>query len=280
MELTRFAPSPTGFLHLGHAFSALFCQDAAEPGGRFLLRIDDIDLQRCRPDFEAAIYEDLDWLGLRWEQPVERQTDFLDEYDAAIRRLHDQGVLYPCFCSRKQIRAEIAGMQSAPHGPDGPLYPGTCRRLSDSERADRMATGEPYALRLDVATATQRTGPLDWHDREAGRQPADPALMGDVVLARKEAMAGYHLSVVVDDQRQGITLVTRGRDLFASTHVQRLLQALLGLPAPEYHHHALLTGDDGIRLAKRADSLAVRTLRAEGMSPDEVRALAYSAPRI
>ena len=280
MPVTRFAPSPTGYLHLGHAFSALFCRDAAGPDGRFLVRIDDIDEARCRPDFEAAIYEDLEWLGLTWERPVERQTDFQPEYDSALSRLQEMGVLYPCFCSRKEIRAEVASMQSAPHGPDGPLYPGTCRRLSKAERDDRVAAGDPCALRLDVTAATALAGPLEWHDREAGLQAADPALSGDVVLARKEGMTGYHLSVVVDDHRQGITLVTRGRDLMPSTHVQRLLQALLGLDMPEYHHHALLTDADGVRLAKRADSLAVRTLRAEGLKPDDVRARAYSAPRI
>ncbi len=279
MPVTRFAPSPTGFLHLGHAFSALFCRDAAEPDGRFLLRIDDIDEARCRPEFEAAIYEDLDWLGLSWAQPVERQTDFQAEYDAALTRLTDLGVVYPCFCSRKDIRAEVARMQSAPHGPDGPLYPGTCRGLPEAERAARITAGDPYALRLDVAAATTLTGPLDWLDRGAGRFAAEPGLLGDVVLARKEGMTGYHLSVVVDDHRQGITLVTRGRDLMPSTHVQRLLQALLGLDAPEYHHHALLTDESGVRLAKRADSLAIRTLRAEGFGPDAVRDRAYSAPR-
>ena len=171
-------------------------------------------------------------------------------------------------------------MQSAPHGPDGPLYPGTCRGLSQAERDARIAAGEPYALRLDVAAASALTGSLDWQDRVAGRLAVDPGLLGDVVLARKEGMTGYHLSVVIDDQRQGITLVTRGRDLMPSTHVQRLLQALLGLEAPEYHHHPLLTDETGVRLAKRADSLAIRTLRAEGLGPDAVRDRAYSAPRI
>lgn len=278
MPVTRFAPSPTGFLHLGHAYSALFCQEAAGPDGRFLLRIDDIDEERCRPEFEAAIYEDLAWLGLSWEQPVERQTDFLPEYDAAVSRLRDLGVLYPCFCSRREIRAEIARMQSAPHGPDGALYPGTCRRLAETERRERIAAGRPYALRLDVATATARTGPLEWHDRDAGRLAAKPGLMGDVVLARKEAMASYHLSVVVDDHRQGITLVTRGRDLFASTHVQCLLQSLLGYEAPEYRHHKLLTDENDVRLAKRADSVAIRAFREAGKSPAEVRTLAETAP--
>ncbi len=280
MPVTRFAPSPTGYLHLGHAFSALFCRDAAGTDGRFLLRIDDIDEARCRPEFEAAIYEDLEWLGLGWEQPVERQTDYQRDYDDALERLQEHGVVYPCFCSRKDIRAEVARMQSAPHGPDGPLYPGTCRHLAAADRAARLAAGEPCALRLDVAAATALTGPLHWHDREAGRQAADPAVQGDVVLARKEGMTGYHLSVVVDDHRQGITLVTRGRDLMPSTHVQRLLQALLELDAPEYHHHALLTDETGVRLAKRADSLAIRTLRAQGLEADRVRERAYSDPRI
>lgn len=280
MPVTRFAPSPTGYLHLGHAFSALFCRGAAGPDGRFLLRIDDIDEARCRPEFEAAIYEDLDWLGLDWERPVERQTDFQAQYDDALSGLKDRGVLYPCFCSRKDIRREIAAMQSAPHGPDGPLYPGTCRRLSDMEREDRIATGDPFALRLDVAAASLLVGPLEWTDRGSGRQVAEPAITGDVVLGRKEGMTGYHLSVVVDDHRQGITLVTRGHDLMPSTHVQRLLQALLGLDMPDYHHHALLTDAEGVRLAKRADSLAIRTLKTEGLGPEAVRDRAYSAPRI
>ena len=280
MAVTRFAPSPTGYLHLGHAFSALFCRDAAGTDGRFLLRIDDIDQERCRPEFEAAIYEDLGWLGLDWERPVERQSDFLVEYDGVVARLRDRGVLYPCFCSRRDIRAEIARMASAPHGPDGPLYPGTCRGLSEAERRDRISAGAPYALRLDVMAAERLTGALEWHDLGAGRQRARPALMGDVVLARKEAMASYHLSVVVDDHRQGVTLVTRGLDLLPSTHVQRLLQSLLGYPTPAYHHHALLTDESGIRLAKRADSLAIRALRAGGMGPEAVRTLARSAPRI
>lgn len=278
-ETTRFAPSPTGLLHLGHAYSALFCHGAAGPGGRFLLRIDDIDTERCRPDFEAAILDDLAWLGLEWEQPVDRQTRHLAAYQAALASLEARGVVYPCFCSRKEIAAEIARMPSAPHGPDGALYPGTCRGLDPGEKADRLAAGMPFALRLDVAEATRQGGPLFWTDRAAGRLPAQPELLGDVVLGRKEGQTGYHLSVVIDDHRQGVTLVTRGRDLSASTHVHRLLQALLGFEPPTYHHHPLLLDETGIRLAKRADSVSIRAFREAGRSPAEVRALAEAAPK-
>ncbi|NNG04182.1 MAG: tRNA glutamyl-Q(34) synthetase GluQRS [Inquilinus sp.] len=278
-ETTRFAPSPTGFLHLGHAYSALFCRDAAGPGGRFLLRLDDIDTERCRPEFEAAILDDLAWLGLAWEQPVDRQTWHLAEYAAALAVLEASGVVYPCFCSRKGIAAEIARMPSAPHGPDGALYPGTCRALDPGERADRLAAGLPYALRLDVAEAARRGGPLTWTDHAAGRQTARPELLGDVVLGRKEGQTGYHLSVVVDDYRQGVTVVTRGRDLLASTHIHRLLQALLGIDPPVYRHHPLVLDGAGIRLAKRADSVSIRAFREAGLSPAEVRALAGAAPK-
>jgi glutamyl-Q tRNA(Asp) synthetase len=271
-EVTRFAPSPTGLLHLGHAFSALFAwNEARRSGGRFLLRIEDIDIGRCRQEFVTAIAEDLAWLGLDWERPVRRQSEHFDDYRAALDRLAAAGLLYPCFCTRAEIQAEIARAGAAPHGSEGPLYPGTCRRLSEGERKARLAAGESYALRLDAARAVGRAGPLFWEDAEAGRVASDPASHGDVVLARKDTPASYHLAVTVDDAIQGVTLVTRGKDLFGATHVHRLLQALLGLPVPRYWHHRLLTDASGRRLAKRDRDLTLRALREAGKTPAEVR---------
>lgn len=275
MVVTRFAPSPTGELHLGHAHSALTGFHAARAAaGRFLLRIEDIDQGRCRPGFVAAIFEDLAWLGLTWEEPVRRQSDHFDDYRAALARLDDLGLLYPCFCTRKDIADEIEAAGNAPHGPDGPLYPGTCRAMASTERAHRLAAGQAHALRLDVAAAVGRVGPLCWHDQTAGLVAARPEQFGDVVLARKEMPASYHLAVTVDDALQGVTLVTRGEDLFAASHVHRLLQALLDLPVPAYAHHRLLTDATGRRLAKRDGAPTLRALRDSGRSPAEVRALA------
>ncbi len=273
-ETTRFAPSPSGRLHLGHAHSALFAARAAGPQGTFLLRIEDIDLARCAPKYEAGIFEDLAWLGLSWPQPVLRQSERFAAYGDALRRLEEMELVYPCFCTRKEIAAEIARADSAPHGPDGPLYPGTCRRLSEAERGARLAAGEAHAWRLDMAVARARVGPLEWHDRGKGWQRARPELLGDAVLARKDVPTSYHLAVTLDDAAQGINLVTRGADLFHATHLHRLLQALLELPVPEWHHHDLLTDARGQRLAKRHDALAIARLRADGRSPSEVRALA------
>jgi len=254
MEVVRFAPSPTGLLHLGHAYSAWFSSRAAK-GGRFLLRIEDIDQGRSRPKFVSAIYEDLAWLGLKWEEPVRVQSAHFSDYRSALDQLDD--LLYPCFCTRADIRAAA----SAPHGPDGPIYPGTCRGLSSSEREGRVASGDPFAMRLDVARAVERVGELLWNDRTTGEQIAVPQKFGDVVLARKETPTSYHLSVVVDDALQGITLVTRGTDLYESTHVHRLLQALLDLPTPEYWHHPLVLDDDGTKMAKRDGSESIRAYR-------------------
>jgi glutamyl-Q tRNA(Asp) synthetase len=274
MIVTRFAPSPTGYLHVGHVASALTGWRAArEAGGRFLVRIEDIDATRCRPEFERAICEDLAWLGLTWEEPVRRQSRHMADYAAALERLDRLGVLYPCFCTRQEIAAEIAAAATAPHGPDGPLYPGTCRALSAAERTDRKAR-LPYALRLDAAAAAALAGPLSWQEEGRGTVAVEPATLGDAVLARKEVAASYHLAVTVDDALQGITLVTRGEDLFPATHLHRLLQALLGLAAPRYRHHMLLTGADGRRLAKRDGSLTIRALRAAGRTPPELRAMA------
>ncbi len=273
--VTRFAPSPTGYLHLGHAHSALVGWRAARAaGGRFLLRIEDIDKGRCRPEFEAAILEDLAWLGLDWEAPVRRQSDHMADYAGALERLDAEGLLYPCFCTRKEIRAEIARAAQAPHGPEGPLYPGICRALSEDQRRARRSQGEAYALRLDMEQAAARAGRLAWSDRARGEVEADPRSLGDVVLARKDAATSYHLAVTLDDALQGVTLVTRGTDLFHATHVHRLLQALLGLPVPEWHHHGLVADETGARLAKRSDALSIRALRQAGKSPAEVRALA------
>ncbi len=271
--VTRFAPSPTGYLHLGHAYSALFAEARArESGGRFLLRIEDIDQGRCRPEFEDAILQDLDWLGLGWETPVRRQSEHMEDYAQALERL--DGLLYPCFCTRKEINEEIAEAARAPHGPDGPLYPGTCRDMDPAGRARLMAAGKPYALRLDMGRAMAAVPGLTWRDRERGTACADGRPFGDVVLARKDTPTSYHLAVTIDDHLQGVTLVTRGQDLYAATHVQRLLQGLLGLDTPGYHHHRLLGGPSGRRLAKRDQSLSIRALRRSGKSAAEVRALA------
>ncbi len=272
--VTRFAPSPTGHLHLGHAYSALFAEaEARKAGGRFLLRIEDIDRTRCRRDFEAAILEDLTWLGLSWETPVRRQSEHFDAYAAVLGDLERRGLLYPCFCTRADIRREIEAAGHAPHGPDGPLYPGTCRALDAGARAERVSSGRPFALRLDMAKAAAAAGPLSWHDREEGEIAAAPGLFGDVVLARKDTPTSYHLAVTLDDHIQGVTVVTRGKDLFHATHVHRLLQALLGLEAPGYHHHRLLTDAEGRRFAKRDRSLTLRALRESGKTPSDVRAM-------
>jgi glutamyl-Q tRNA(Asp) synthetase len=275
MIVTRFAPSPTGYLHLGHAASALTGWLAAKrTGGRFILRIEDIDATRCRPEYEAAIHEDLAWLGLDWERPVRRQSEHMADYAAAIERLRELAVLYPCFCTRQAIAAEIAAATNAPHGPDGPIYPGTCRRLTAEERATRMDQGQSYALRLDAAAAGRLTGPLSWQEEGRGTVTVEPGKLGDAVLARKDVEASYHLAVTVDDALQGVTLVTRGEDLFHATHLHRVLQALLGLAVPSYKHHILLTNAAGRRLAKRDGAFALRALRLVGRSPDEVRAMA------
>ena len=275
-EVTRFAPSPTGRLHLGHAYSALFAYEAAR-GGRFILRIEDIDATRCRPEFERGIVDDLAWLGLAWEQPVRRQSEHMADYATALATLRDRGLVYPCFCTRAEIKAEIARAGEAPHGPDGPIYPGTCRALGEAERTAKIATGTPYALRLDMIRARERAGALEWRDRAHGRLAATPEIFGDVVIARKDTPASYHLAVTLDDHLQRISLVTRGEDLLASTHVHRLLQALLGLNTPLYHHHPLIRGTDGERLAKRAGAPTLRSLRDAGHSPEDVRRMALDA---
>ena len=278
--ITRFAPSPTGYLHLGHVFSALIARRCArEAGGRFLLRIEDIDPGRCRPEFSAAIEEDLAWLGIAWDGPVRVQSRHLAEYRAVLDALDARGLLYPCFCTRAEIAAEVAQSVSAPHTPDGsPLYPGTCRGLSQAERAARTARGERYALRLDMARAlTAAPGPLTFAEQGKGIVVCNPARFGDVVLARKDAPASYHLCVAHDDAVQGVTLVTRGIDLQPATDLQRLLQELMGWPAPLYAHHRLLTDRSGRRLAKRDNAATIRALRAAGITAAAVETLASEA---
>lgn len=267
---SRFAPSPTGRLHLGHAWSALLAHDFARSrGGRFLLRIEDIDPGRSRPEFVEGIQEDIAWLGLHWDGEVLHQSSRLAIYAEALEELRAAGLVYPCFCTRSEIAAEIAASAVAPHsGPDGPRYPGTCRRLTEAERAARMGR-EPHALRLDMARAVALAGPLSWSDH-GEPVAAQPELFGDVVLARKDAPASYHLAVTIDDAAQGVTDVVRGVDLRASTHVHRLLQALLGLPAPHYHHHPLLTDAAGRRLAKRHGAPTLAGLRAKGVDAREL----------
>ena len=281
--VTRFAPSPTGLLHLGHAYSALFAgRLAASAGGTFILRIEDIDPGRCRPEFEDAIIEDMAWLGLEWAQPVWRQSERMAEYAEALETLAGMDLLYPCFCTRKDIAAEIAQSAAAPHlahdGPGlvdgGPVYPGICKSLDADTRAARIADGEPHALRLDMDAAIARAGALAWHDRSRGEQTAEPEIFGDVVLARKDVATSYHLAVTVDDAAQGVTLVTRGTDLFAATHIHRLLQALLELDVPEWHHTPLLANSEGERLAKRDRAFTLRAMREAGTDPDEIWAMA------
>lgn len=270
--MTRFAPSPTGLLHLGHALAALVAWESAQRvGDAFLLRIEDIDRTRCRAEYEQALRDDLRWLGLSWPEPARRQSEHLHDYAEALDRLQRLGVIYPCFCTRAEIEREVAAMVSAPHGPEGALYPGTCRALTPAERDDRLAAGAGYAWRLDVARAVVVAGPLEWTDRRFGRHSARPELLGDVVLARKDIGTSYHLAVVVDDAAQRVTLVTRGEDLLSCTHLHRLLQHLLNFPAPEWAHHPLVCDADGRRLAKRDHAAALRTLREQGVTPDVVR---------
>ena len=299
MSVFRFAPSPNGYLHLGHALSALMNADMARAaGGRLLLRIEDIDAARCRPEYEAAIYEDLAWLGIAWERPVRRQSEHLDDYRAALARLDARGLIYPSF----ESRAEIAGLVAArgaswPRDPDGvPLYPGAAKALSAAERARRIEAGEPYALRLDMAAALSSPTPLPIPPPQGGREEfaagvlnlswsesgagpngetgivqANPAAWGDVILARKDTPTSYHLSVAVDDAMQGVTQVVRGGDLFHATAVHRLLQALLGLPQPVYHHHRLIRDADGNKLSKSTQATALRELRSRGATPADIR---------
>lgn len=282
----RFAPSPNGYLHLGHALSALMNADMARvTGGRLLLRIEDIDEARCKPEFEAAIYEDLEWLGLRWEMPVRRQSDHLDDYRAALAKLDAMGLVYPAFESRGEIARHVAELESKagkawPRDPDGsPRYPGMSRSLPPGEPQRLIAAGAPYALRIDMAAAVTRVGPLLW-DEQGRDVAADPAAWGDIILARKDIPNSYHLSVVIDDALQGVTHVVRGQDLYQSTSVHRLLQTLLGLPVPRYHHHRLILDPDGRKLSKSTHSTGLRELRAQGVTPSAIRELVGLPPAL
>lgn len=258
---TRFAPSPTGELHLGHAYSAVLAHEAARgAGGRFLIRIDDIDGSRSRAEFADASLADLRWLGLEWDGDPVRQSARLGDYAAALDDLRARGLVYPCFCTR----ADIAASLSAPHGPSGAIYPGTCRNFSDAERAQRIVA-EPHCWRLDMARAVSLAGDLQWEEAGQGMRAADSQAHGDIVLARKDAPASYHLASTLDDAAMAVTHVIRGVDLIASTDVHRLLQALLGLPTPLYRHHPLVCGPDGKRLAKRDAAASLASLRAAGI---------------
>jgi glutamyl-Q tRNA(Asp) synthetase len=269
---TRFAPSPSGRLHLGHAYSALFAErEARRIGGAFLLRIEDIDTARCKPAFEAGILEDLAWLGLSWDGPVLRQSERLGLYHDFLHVLEEGGLTYPCFCTRKDIQAEIADAARAPHGPDGPLYPGTCKQLSPAKAQARIAAGEAHAIRLHMDRAAKMAGPLSFTDEERGTLPVVPESCGDIVLARKDIGTSYHIAVTVDDALQHISLVTRGEDLLHATHIHRVLQTLFGFPEPRYRHHMLLTDRDGRRYAKRDRAATLADLREAGAEPAELR---------
>ena len=276
VHTTRFAPSPTGLLHLGHAFAALSAYRAAA-AGRFLLRIEDLDVGRARAEYVAAIAQDLAWLGLQWALPVLCQSTRTAAYQAALESLSERELLYPCFCTRSAIATEIARAGQAPHEGQGALYPGTCRTLAASERAEQLRAGRPYALRLDVERATALVGALEF--TELGDGPAgehgligvQASDFGDVVLARKDLPAAYHLAVVVDDAFQQVSLVTRGQDLFAATHIQRLLQALLALPVPRYAHHRLILDASGRKLSKRDRAVTLQSLREQGVTPTQIR---------
>ncbi len=282
--VTRFAPSPTGDLHLGSAYSAWTgWHRAREAGGTFLVRIEDIDIRRCRREYETSIVADLKWLGFDGDGEVRRQSEHFADYGKALDRLDERGLIYPCFCSRAEIEREVAASAGAPHaplqGPDGPLYPGTCRRLSPQERRQRIAAGHEHCMRLDAERAARQAGPYSFFDETLGRVEGQPLLMGDFVIARKDTPTSYHLSVTVDDHLQGVTLVTRGEDVLPSTHVHALLQKVLGYEQPRYAHHRLLRDPSGRRFAKRDRDLTIRALRDSGLSPKEVigRALAAAA---
>jgi glutamyl-Q tRNA(Asp) synthetase len=281
-RILRFAPSPNGYLHLGHAYSALLNHDMArEWGGRLLLRIEDIDAPRSRPEYEAAIYEDLAWLGISWQEPVRRQSEYFGDYETAIAKLETQGLLYPSFESRSEINGLVAERDRHghwPRDPDGvPLYPGRARKMPSAERLRRCGAGEPFALRLAMDAAVARAGVLTWSETgvgphgQAGLLTASPQRWGDVVLARKEVPTSYHLAVVLDDALQGVTDVVRGQDLFWSTSIHRLLQVLLGLPEPSYHHHRLILDEDGRKLSKSAQAKSLREMRAAGASAVDIR---------
>ena len=269
--VTRFAPSPTGRLHLGHALAAWEARSLADRfAGRCVLRMEDIDRTRCRPEFMEGILEDLDWLGIRFDGSMMVQSSRLGAYEHALRTLKDKGVLYPCFCTRREIAEEAASMGGAPQGGSVDAYPGTCRLLDTERRKELFMSGKPFSWRLDCRAAARITGSLPWRDMRFGDRMCRPEELGDVILGRKDCAASYHIAVVVDDAAQGVTHVSRGEDLFSVTGIHRMLQALLGLPVPQWYHHRLVKDASGKRLAKRDGSLSLREMRAAGMRPEDV----------
>ncbi len=279
--VTRFAPSPNGYLHIGHAFSALTAFRRAEAeGGRFLLRLEDIDHTRCEPEYEDAIFADLSWLGIEWEEPVMRQSDRFPIYAKALEKLTDLGLTYPCFCSRKDIAAEIDDIANAPHTPMGHPYPGTCRNLNRDTVEQNFEGGKPHTIRLNINAAKELIGSneISFEEETMGTVTATPEALGDIILKGRDYPVAYHLAVVIDDAAQGITHVIRGQDLFEATHIQRLLQEVLELPVPIYHHHELITDENGNRIAKRDGGHFIRTLRESGIQPAEIPALAPLTP--
>lgn len=279
--VTRFAPSPTGHLHLGHLYAAHIAHDyAKDHDGKFLLRFEDIDITRVRPNFYDEIEEDLHWLSLEWTGKPLRQTDRSSAYEDALEKLKSLDVVYPCFCTRKDIERELQSITRAPHGPEGPLYPGTCLKLSPAQISTRLSNGESPAWRFNASKASQLCGPLSFTDQIFGKTTVDPDLLGDTILARKDIGTSYHIAVVVDDAYQEISHVTRGKDLLASTHLHRMLQTLLKLPTPSYLHHDLVADTEGNRLAKRHQSLSIRSLREEGYSPEQIWDMLKKAPKI
>ena len=269
--VTRFAPSPTGRLHLGHALAAWEARSLADRfSGRCVLRMEDIDRTRCRPEFAGGILEDLDWLGIRFDGPMMVQSSRFSAYEHALQILKDRGVLYPCFCTHREIAEEVAAMGGAPQGGRVDVYPGTCRLLDQGRRKELLKSGKPFSGRLDCRAAARITGPLLWRDMRSGDQVCRPEELGDVILGRKDCAASYHIAVVVDDAAQGVTHVSRGEDLFPVTGIHRTLQALLGLPVPQWYHHRLVKDASGKRLAKRDRSLSLQEMRAAGMRPEDV----------
>tara|TARA_Y100000994_G_scaffold240543_1_gene235362 strand:+ start:75 stop:974 length:900 start_codon:yes stop_codon:yes gene_type:complete len=270
--LTRFAPSPTGYLHLGHAYSAILAsQNVNNREENFLLRIEDIDLHRCKPKFENSIYEDLNWLNIRWKKPVRRQSEHFEDYQKALDKLNEQGLIYPCFCTRSEIRNEIKQSNTAPHSRRRSIYPGTCKTLSLAAIKEKNKRDIPYVLRLNMHRAKKQLKNLHWDEHGQGVIQVNKESFGDVVLARKNVPTSYHLATTIDDHLQNVTLVVRGKDLFDSTHIHRTLQHLLDLATPKYQHHNLLYDDSGKRLAKRNKSVTLRELRNTGVSPFQLR---------
>lgn len=268
---TRFAPSPTGYLHLGHIFSAFFAYEASKIlGGELILRIEDIDQQRSRNHFEESIVNDLDWIGIKYRKEIRKQSEKMTDYRAAIEELKRLNLVYPCFCTRSEIQSEILRAGNAPHGIDRTVYPGTCRRLGNADKNKKIKINKNYAWRLDIRAAAKKVGKLSWHDIRLGNHEVPVGIIGDVVLGRRDAPASYHLASTLDDHIQKIGLVTRGEDLVESTHIHRLLQSLLGLRTPFYFHHPLVLDSSGVRLSKRTRALTIRAMKAEGKTANDI----------